>query len=340
MKISIVIPAYNAEKTIERCINSVFRQTYSDIELIVINDGSNDKTDELIQKLVVNRQGCAYVSQVNRGVSMARNIGIESATGEYILFLDSDDYIPDEFCERLHNLLIRFGEKSLCMSCMHWVDEAGHELKRNCYSKEEDISIIERKNILELDKFGLLNAPVNKLYSLGIIRKYGVRFDANLTIAEDLLFNIKYIEKMKSDEKICIDNMLFYNVELCTVGTSLSSKPIFDFWKIHEPVLKEYKKLLYKCGTSDWTLYYARLWDYLNRALGDNMLDSTLDEKARIKKNTQILKEKDVQIAIKTMKSQIALRRYLLLRSGRYGLIYLDERLPEVIKKIFGRSGQ
>ena len=97
-KVSIIIPAYNAEKYIERCLKSVFAQKYENKEIIVINDGSTDKTEEKISKYI---NKIKYIKKKNGGLSEARNVGIEKATGKYIMFIDADDYIEKDLLKNL-----------------------------------------------------------------------------------------------------------------------------------------------------------------------------------------------------------------------------------------------
>ncbi|MCI8587487.1 MAG: glycosyltransferase family 2 protein, partial [Clostridia bacterium] len=97
-KISIIIPVYNTEKYIERCLNSVINQKYENKEIIVINDGSTDRSEEKINKYI---NQITYIKKENSGLSDTRNVGIEKATGEYIMFIDSDDYIEECLLDKL-----------------------------------------------------------------------------------------------------------------------------------------------------------------------------------------------------------------------------------------------
>ena len=95
-KVSVIIPAYNAEPFIERAIDSVLSQTYKNVEIIVINDGSTDKTEQKVKAYIEKYENIKLISTENGGVCRARNIGIETASGEYISFLDADDeLLPD-----------------------------------------------------------------------------------------------------------------------------------------------------------------------------------------------------------------------------------------------------
>lgn len=99
IKISIIIPVYNAKKYLQRCVNSIINQTYRYIEIILVNDGSVDGSAELCDQLAKIDNRILVVHQLNQGVSVARNIGMDYATGDYILFVDSDDRISENLCK-------------------------------------------------------------------------------------------------------------------------------------------------------------------------------------------------------------------------------------------------
>ena len=100
-KVSIIIPAYNCVQYIEQCLCSVIKQTYSEVEMVIIDDGSTDGTGNIVDQICQNRENAIVIHQVNQGVSAARNKGIECASGKYILFLDSDDYLGETYVEKM-----------------------------------------------------------------------------------------------------------------------------------------------------------------------------------------------------------------------------------------------
>ena len=100
-KISVIVPMYNAEKTIERCINSILKQTISAFEIVLINDGSTDRTEDIVRKLQNEKSNIKYFYKENSGVAETRNYGIEKAQGDYIIFVDADDYIEPNLIEKV-----------------------------------------------------------------------------------------------------------------------------------------------------------------------------------------------------------------------------------------------
>ena len=101
VKLSVIIPVYNAEETIEKCLNTLLNQTFNEYELIVINDGSTDNTSNILDKFKKNKN-IVIINKQNEGIGKARNIGIKEARGEYITFVDSDDYVDEKMLEEYY----------------------------------------------------------------------------------------------------------------------------------------------------------------------------------------------------------------------------------------------
>ena len=102
-KVSVIVPVYNVEKYIEKCLESLVNQTLKDIEIIIVNDGSKDKSEKIINKFLSKYKNIVYVEKQNGGLSDARNYGMKYAKGEYIAFLDSDDYVDTTIYEKMYN---------------------------------------------------------------------------------------------------------------------------------------------------------------------------------------------------------------------------------------------
>lgn len=217
-KISIIIPVYNGEKYLERCINSITNQTYKNIEIILVNDGSTDKSDKLCKKLKRNDERIVYVKQKNSGVSSARNKGIEIATGEYICFVDCDDWIDKKYCK----VLLEGMKNNTQLSVI------GLKTKKN-YDNHNTECI---ENTIELNQNEAFKAifndnnffgfPWNKLYKKEIINKLGEEpFNTNIHICEDTLFNAKYLVYCK---KISYNKTPLYSYFLNQEGVTKSKK--------------------------------------------------------------------------------------------------------------------
>ena len=198
--ISVIIPVYNTEKYLRKCLDSVINQTYKNLEIIIINDGSTDDSGLIIKEYVTIDNRIIAKEQNNKGLSVVRNIGVEIASGEYIVFVDSDDWIEPNLCEVALNRILENSADVALWS--YYSDYETKSIKRNIF---EDSILMPQKKILK-NIIGpsdtLLNKPESidslssaclKMYKTSIIKKNNIYFvDTNKIGTEDLLFNIEY----------------------------------------------------------------------------------------------------------------------------------------------------
>lgn len=183
--ISIVIPVYNCEKTIEKCINSVLMQTYKNFELILVNDGSNDNSKEICQKFCLKYNNIYFIDQKNNGVSKARNRGIEKSKGKFILFLDSDDYIDKNVLE----LMVKNYKKNSLIKLNYCIVNNNKKMYKKFDSYDSNI-FMEKIITGEIDAY-----IWGTLFEKKILNK--IRFNEELCYLEDLLFQLEYIQFVK-----------------------------------------------------------------------------------------------------------------------------------------------
>ncbi len=200
--ISIIIPVYNAEHQIGRCIKSILSQTYIDWEMILINDGSTDGTAEILDKYALTDNRIRIIHKANGGVSSARNAGIDSATGDYLTFVDADDHISPDYLEKMANAspadIVICGFKN--SGSQPFVPR-----EINTDSTSDPKVIAELVNIPYY-----LDTPWCKLFKLDIINRFGLRFNENMKLSEDTLFSYQYIAKCKTIRTVA-DSLYFYD---------------------------------------------------------------------------------------------------------------------------------
>ena len=199
VNISVIIPTYNNKKTIYTAINSIPIQ--NNIEIIIIDDGSIDNTKELIEKIKISRN-VIYIKQKNKGVSVARNVGIKNAHGDYIMFLDSDDYYEKD----IFNYIIDIIQTSHVNMIMF-----GYQLKEENSIKEK-CTPTSSNNMQQLFFKNLNNGVLwmsvwNKVYNKKNLE--GINFDSELKNGEDFDFNLQYLKKINF-KKIKIINKVGY----------------------------------------------------------------------------------------------------------------------------------
>ena len=208
-KVSIIIPAYNAGKTIEKTVRSVLEQTYSDFEIIIVNDGSEDNTAEKCVELQDNDNRIKVINVSNGGVSKARNIGIKNSSGIYLVFLDSDDTMKNTMLEKM---LDNYEQGFLCIVgySRQWKkNDKIVKSKDIVWRMDEEVSIIEQSEFVDFYSRSFASSVWNKLYLKEIIAENDILFLEDLSLGEDLCFNLEYFEK--SHCKFKMINQVLYN---------------------------------------------------------------------------------------------------------------------------------
>lgn len=195
--ISIIIPIYNRGYCLARCLDSVLHQTFTNWECILIDDGSTDDTLSVCQQYVEKDTRFHVYSQQNGGVSVARNRGLERALGDFITFIDSDDWVETDYLQKLYES-IDDRIMPLCGLQIQSLEGKTYDyaVKNVLYQMDENITDL----IVEQWSSGLLAGPVCKLYERSIIEVHKIRFPINTNWGEDLIFNynyFQYIDKIK-----------------------------------------------------------------------------------------------------------------------------------------------
>lgn len=195
-KYSVIVPVYKVEAVLPRCIDSILSQTEPDFELILIDDGSPDRSGEICDEYAQKDPRIKVIHQENGGVSRARNAGLDIAQGEYIIFVDSDDYIDNNFLE---------GVASSCADLIiGGYQIEGYSIAKPVVRKYEAHDFFEPSafEIRSLFESGELNYACTKGFAASIIRKYNIRFDETLSLAEDTLFVVQYSFYCRSIQRI------------------------------------------------------------------------------------------------------------------------------------------
>lgn len=200
--VSVIIPAYNAGPFIENCINSILSQTYSDFEIVVVNDGSTDNTLNLLKALQKKDSRLKIFSQKNAGVSAARNTGLKNATGEYITFVDADDALLPDALETMVSLMDDHTDFAVFSHNEVRFKEAAHIETPVRYRANE-----LKDNFIKFDEVTWW--PWGKLYRRSVIYENNLQYDTNISFGEDHIFNLLYAKHIKGD--VVVSDKIVYN---------------------------------------------------------------------------------------------------------------------------------
>ena len=240
MLISIIIPIYNVEKYLNRCLDSVMKQSFQDIEIILVNDGSTDNSDNIIKSYLFDER-IKYIYQKNKGLSEARNTGLNIASGEYVLFLDSDDSIEPNTCYELSQVIERFEVDIVVF---------GRYLIKDCIEKVRDPAywgnnLLDGKEYLVQAKLNnrFSASACNRLYKLSFLRQRGLNFKSGI-VYEDLLFNFQC---MIQGARVYVLNELLYNYYIGRNDSIINTIKEKDLDMVHNLKMVS---ILYEMGMS------------------------------------------------------------------------------------------
>lgn len=202
MLFSIIIPVYNAEHVLERCVNSVLNQTVEDFELLLIDDGSTDSSGVICDRFAEKDQRVRVFHKKNGGVSSARNIGLDNVIGKYIVFVDSDDYIDIEYLE--HFEVDRFNHDILITG--YYVE---NELSELICSRQFDVKEYQtREDFCDAYVIGRFNYVWGKAIKREVIIQSNAKFDETISLSEDTLFVIDLLTHVR---KVRVSNCVDYH---------------------------------------------------------------------------------------------------------------------------------
>ena len=247
MDISVIVPVYNVEKYLPKCIDSILAQTFTNFELLLINDGSKDSSGTICDEYAAKDSRIRVFHKENGGVSAARNLGLDNAKGEWIAFVDSDDWVDESY---LMDLFQAADEKDMLvvqgLRYYSTINTIARELSfgDSVYKEEEIIKAFSEK---EIHRYGY---PFSKLYNKNLLDKNGLRFDIEIHFAEDMLFMFKYLEYVRL---VKFTSNVNYNYLRCTEGGSTRYFSLESEFKLYKESTKSFHKIK---GHED--LYFGR----------------------------------------------------------------------------------
>ena len=203
MMVSIIVPIYNAEKYLRRCISSLINQTYDNIEIILVNDGSNDNSKKICELAATKDLRIKVINIKNQGVSVARNKGLEMAKGEYISFVDADDYVEKDYIEQL--LIALKNKKVDIVYCSAVIEDENKNIVKTEYTKNE---LIKTRNY-DWNSSEAHCVVRGAIFPINIIK--GLKFDKSLYVGEDTYFFAQCLKRTKT--VYCIKSNLYHYVQ-------------------------------------------------------------------------------------------------------------------------------
>ena len=281
MLLSIIIPAYNVDRFIALTLNTFISQNLEDCEIIVVNDGSKDKTLEIVEQIAKNESRIKVINQENKGVSVARNVGLENASGKFIYFMDSDDTIADGTLDFWRNLLAE--HKNCNIYAFGYKTSTGEKEKKYVYNKFDKTVL---KNPLLKQSFlskKLCFHICSCIYENNFLQKNNLRFTPGLKIGEDLEFILNAIDKADSlyyDPRDCFIYLI--RDDSAMQGYKTFSENQFHSYEIRRDIClsKNYQSEEIKKYSNFWlqNQYVAHLLAYLKSDFKDKKITENFIE--------------------------------------------------------------
>lgn len=334
MQISIIVPVYCSEKYLTHCIKSILAQKYSNFELLLIDDGSPDRSGKICDQYAELDNRIRVLHKSNRGVSSARNAGIELAKGEYILFVDSDDYVEPDYVSTMISVAENRPDYKHIWCCFQTV--TGYQYENAVPNIKSDIPYLtfDRAKIMDLHQMWLDTGPCNKLYRRSVLLEHGIRFPEDLSLGEDWLFNLAYLDAVSLTKILIITKPLYNYVRAGKESLDEGYRP--DMLEIYQRLNRDCYSYLNKWSVSldqIQIFYNSKFYSY------EKVLRNTLRAPAKSKCklynwNSRFMRSHEFREVLRKRDCWIHPLYLATYWLGSYRLIILLDRIQK-IKKYF-----
>ena len=332
--ISVIVPIYNAENTLDRCITSIIGQTYQNLQIIFINDGSTDGSLAICRRFAEDDARIKVINSSNQGVSKARNQGMDSTKGTYWCFVDSDDWVEPAFIETMYSAMKE--TEGCCLSALGVVSESWKEYLESLCKGETHRVLSKTEGLDEITaKFGLRGYLWNKLFL-----PTHLRLNPDINVCEDLEFIVRYLYHHQSS-KIVVANACLYHYEIVRPNTIYSDR--YSFQR-NFTAFQAYEKIIEQLPNSAQYLR-DRIYSHTTE-LAYNMLVTWYSLPKSERTETKAMENKipevkfkfheTYDIAMKQSSFMIRVNYFLLKVSPSLLIPYLHLKFR--IKKLIGRT--
>ena len=324
IELSIVVPIYNSEKYLSRCIDSILLQDYSEFELLLVDDGSSDSSGYICDQYAERDCRVRVFHQSNTGVSAARNVGIGHAKGKFLAFLDSDDWVAPN----IYTIMLPFAQKGLLPICQ--LSNASSETNSSSMLPIREYPVSQ---FFRFCKDFTMNSPFNKIFWVETLQRYDIRFRHDLSLGEDLIFCLDYLPHCMGIVDIP-DAYYFYNHDNTE---SLSQKYRKDFYYSQTCILERIRRSFEELQGDFAAVhdrYYAMALDLLLQSINHQYRQQCmLSEKEKLAFNQSIMDSKLFQEALATVGDKV-LRWDLrfLYRHASYATIHRYQSFLQWLK--------
>ncbi len=325
--ISVVVPCYNVEKYLTKCVDSIVNQSYKNLEIVLVDDGATDGTPQLCDELAKTDDRIKVLHKVNGGLSDARNAGFAIANGDYVTFFDSDDWIEPDTIKIAYDKMINDNLDLVVWGySADFVDDNENVLNNRICVVDGICEVAGDNTVLtQKDTLGISGYAWNKLYKAEIIKNNDLKFEKGISLVEDILFNSLYFTKCKKIGFIDFIGNHYIQRGRVTLGTKRYEN-VFELKLIG---CEARKNILMHFGVSNNKIkgmmapfYYGAL----KPAINNIKTETNLSKKEKLKKIKSFIADKNVQNIAKSV-SNLPLKQKILI-------ILIRLRLSKLLLKL------
>ena len=336
--VSVVIPVYNTNERFKACFESVLNQKYQNIEVLLVDDGSSDTSAQICDMIALStvKFPVFVIHKANAGVSRARNLGIDFANGRNIVFIDSDDQVSSDYISDFMETKEKYSDAGhIWCGFERYSDRTVY-----MYSNNESVSVTNRDNYFTLAGKVLTQSPCLRIYDVSILRQNHIKMIEDLSLTEDMLFNLQYMDTVPSTD-ICVINKANY-IYLDSDSDSLNHKYREDLKEIYDYLLDTIWQYMAKWGLKDIhsigeyysTAYYKNV-EVLNNTFHSQNKMSYSD---KIRFNNTILRSKRFADSLSMMSITIPNRLKRAYETKNYFWVRVYERIISVYGWLHGNN--
>lgn len=324
MLVSVIVPVYNTQDYLDKCIESLLRQTYKNIEVILVNDGSTDHSLEVCKKYASQDARIAIINKENGGASSARNAGIRVATGEYIMFADSDDYVDENYVREMVDAQSENKDAFVICDLCGILSDGGllpfHE-------KIKESGVFNICDYYRFSKWLILNQPYNKIFALEKVKANNILFKEDLPIGEDIYFNLEYL--MHCKKIYFVNKQLYYCLR--DRDSSLCHREYKNLLDIYRLVFYKHMELFSLFQVSEKyknTLLSGHYGEHVDCL--DREIEHTKPKKIMFSNMKDIFGSDAFQMCLKHCKKDIPRLYYLILNTKSPRVYYWYHKLSKL----------
>lgn len=336
--ISIIIPIFNSESSIRRCIESVQAQTYKNWKLFLVDDGSTDMSSNICSEFLADTR-IKLLKKQNGGVSSARNFAIKHIDTPYFVCVDSDDFIEPSYLMELLEARRRY-PKAGHIWCGFQTIDSQSEKKPKVFigNNKGKYSLYDRRNVMTLYELWLLQSPVNKLYETRVIHNKNLRMDETISLGEDLLFNLTYLDTIDRTNIVVVNCPLYNYMRISE--QSLDNKYRNDLLSISQKLDSTMQDYLDKWGVSknQQQIFFDAKFHNMERILDNTFhINNKMSIIEKLKYNNKIIKSQEFQKRLTMRKCYINPLVLWGYKQKNYYFVYLIQKLSKIKCKMIGK---